>query len=189
MDDETSADSQHAAKRRKIKIACEVCRNRKVRCDGGRPTCGSCMRRQVPTEQCIYIDVAENLEPDYVRSLEQRIRDLEQQHNNNNGQRGSFLAETAPTMHDNGDLDATVHPDCREPRRSLPAHRSSTEGLNRLSSAAEVAHFASPRRVSFDAPSHATTLPAHRTTTVQEAPLPNMTLENHSSQAVHTSDL
>jgi hypothetical protein len=196
MDDETSAESQHAAKRRNIKIACEVCRNRKVRCDGGRPTCGSCIRRQVPTEQCIYIDVAEHLEPDYVRSLEQRIRDLEQQRNNNDGQRGSFLAEAAPTAHDDDDIDdddddnhAPVNLDYSEPRRSLTAHHAPVEGLNRLSSAPEAVNFASPRRVSFDAPSHASTLPAHRTTTVQEAPLPAMVLENHNAQAVHASDL
>ncbi|OGM40720.1 hypothetical protein ABOM_011034 [Aspergillus bombycis] len=33
------------AKRRKIAVACETCRARKVRCDGQRPTCGPCLTR------------------------------------------------------------------------------------------------------------------------------------------------
>lgn len=65
---------------------------------------------------------------------------------NNHGQRGSFLAEAAPTAHD-GDNRAPVNLDYSEPRRSLPVHLTSVEGLNRLSSAAEAAS-SPPRDVS-----------------------------------------
>ncbi|KAL4793685.1 C6 transcription factor [Aspergillus venezuelensis] len=63
-------------KRRKIAVACEECRGRKVRCDGVQPACGQCITRG---EQCIY-----NGEPEkrratqnYITSLEERIKLLE----------------------------------------------------------------------------------------------------------------
>jgi len=53
-------DSQHhtsgqAQKRKRIAVACERCRERKIRCDGIRPTCGTCQSRQHSGEpRCIY---------------------------------------------------------------------------------------------------------------------------------------
>ncbi|KAL2128285.1 hypothetical protein VTI74DRAFT_9386 [Chaetomium olivicolor] len=41
-------------KRHKIDVACEMCRTRKVRCDGVRPTCGNCYKRLDMRDRCIY---------------------------------------------------------------------------------------------------------------------------------------
>lgn len=60
-----------AAKRHKIGLACQECRQRKVRCDGGRPSCGACFSK---SSTCIYLD---STTPDYVRLIERRNRDLE----------------------------------------------------------------------------------------------------------------
>jgi hypothetical protein len=40
-------------KRRKIQLACGNCRDRKTRCDGGRPVCSACERRDVGAD-CVY---------------------------------------------------------------------------------------------------------------------------------------
>lgn len=41
------------AKRQKIKLACQACRDRKTRCDGVRPHCSTCIKRGVSTS-CEY---------------------------------------------------------------------------------------------------------------------------------------
>ncbi|KAK4118552.1 hypothetical protein N657DRAFT_583484 [Parathielavia appendiculata] len=41
-------------KRHKIDVACEICRARKVRCDGVRPTCGNCRKRVNMGPRCTY---------------------------------------------------------------------------------------------------------------------------------------
>ena len=46
--------SERYAKRLKVKLACQECRDRKTRCDGSRPICDSCVRRKRPAHCCIY---------------------------------------------------------------------------------------------------------------------------------------
>src|ERR1700733_6475575 len=43
-------------KRRKTTIACELCRVRKSKCDGVRPTCGPCSKRKTTIEVCSYAE-------------------------------------------------------------------------------------------------------------------------------------
>ncbi|KAK2757316.1 hypothetical protein FQN54_004830 [Arachnomyces sp. PD_36] len=66
--------------RRKIALACEPCRERKSRCDGKKPICGSCNRRSFTLEQCVYkADNARSASNDaYIKVLHTRIRELEQ---------------------------------------------------------------------------------------------------------------
>src|SRR6478736_191780 len=40
-------------KRRKVQLACDCCRARKVRCDGKRPVCDVC-RRRGSEQECLY---------------------------------------------------------------------------------------------------------------------------------------
>lgn len=49
-----AAPRERVSHRRKIALACEPCRERKSRCDGGKPICASCRRRSFTLEQCIY---------------------------------------------------------------------------------------------------------------------------------------
>lgn len=54
------------------RIACVVCRRRKLRCDGGRPSCGTCSRLG---HECSYDEVRKKSGPKrgYVKQLEARL--------------------------------------------------------------------------------------------------------------------
>jgi hypothetical protein len=62
-------DAQPKAKR----IACVLCRRRKLRCDGARPTCATCKRL---SHDCAYDEVRKKSGPKrgYVKLLEARLR-------------------------------------------------------------------------------------------------------------------
>lgn len=65
---EAQQDSASRAKR----IACVLCRKRKLRCDGARPTCSTCKRL---SHDCAYDEVRKRSGPKrgYVKLLEQRL--------------------------------------------------------------------------------------------------------------------
>jgi hypothetical protein len=42
------------AKRKRVALACEPCRDRKVKCDGAKPTCKVCEKRPEPRIPCVY---------------------------------------------------------------------------------------------------------------------------------------
>lgn len=58
------------------RIACVLCRKRKLRCDGARPTCGTCNRL---SHDCAYDDVRKKSGPKrgYVKLLEARLQQVE----------------------------------------------------------------------------------------------------------------
>ena len=58
------------------KTACVLCRRRKLRCDGARPTCSTCKRL---SHSCAYDEVRKKSGPKrgYVKLLEKRLRVLE----------------------------------------------------------------------------------------------------------------
>lgn len=64
---------ENAAKQKRI--ACILCRKRKLRCDGTRPSCGTCKRL---SHDCAYDEVRKKSGPKrgYVKLLEQRLREL-----------------------------------------------------------------------------------------------------------------
>ncbi|VUC27304.1 unnamed protein product, partial [Clonostachys rosea] len=77
MDD--ADDNSRPPKRRKIRIACQQCRDKKTRCDGARPVCQACVRKKLGPEHCVYLDPSSELsDTRYVQGLETRIRELEQ---------------------------------------------------------------------------------------------------------------
>jgi hypothetical protein len=45
-------------KRKRVALACDICRERKIRCDGSKPLCGPCSKRGVPPTQCTYTVIA-----------------------------------------------------------------------------------------------------------------------------------
>lgn len=49
-----AAATKRGPHRRKIALACEPCREKKTRCDGGKPICGPCERRSYALERCVY---------------------------------------------------------------------------------------------------------------------------------------
>ncbi|PKK41117.1 hypothetical protein CI102_14977 [Trichoderma harzianum] len=66
-------------KRPKISVACEECRQRKVKCDGVQPRCGACRRRRRPAPNCVYKPerVKTAYSHEYVAALESRLRMFE----------------------------------------------------------------------------------------------------------------
>ncbi|PVH73269.1 hypothetical protein DL98DRAFT_469453 [Cadophora sp. DSE1049] len=64
-------------KRPRLKLACQICRDRKIRCDGARPVCDSCSRKRYSAVQCIYPGHEVEQTESYVASLEERVRELE----------------------------------------------------------------------------------------------------------------
>ncbi|KAI4945929.1 hypothetical protein J4E91_007370 [Alternaria rosae] len=69
---ETQQDGSNKIKR----IACVLCRKRKLRCDGTRPTCSTCKRLN---HDCAYDEVRKKSGPKrgYVKLLEQRLQQVE----------------------------------------------------------------------------------------------------------------
>lgn len=65
-----TGDSNHVP--RPKRIACVVCRRRKLRCDGKRPSCGTCSRLG---HECAYDEVRKKSGPKrgYVKQLEARL--------------------------------------------------------------------------------------------------------------------
>ena len=75
----TGRNKRGTPRRRKIALACETCREKKVRCDGEKPICGPCSRRSYPIDRCVYkIENARSASNDeYLKVLHDRIRELE----------------------------------------------------------------------------------------------------------------
>ncbi|KAF9893491.1 hypothetical protein FE257_010803 [Aspergillus nanangensis] len=74
---QTQSGSDH--KRRRIDIACNDCRDRKRKCDGNKPICGSCVKRS--SAQCTWQEgrSAKGWSNSYVESLRERIQQLEEE--------------------------------------------------------------------------------------------------------------
>ncbi|KAJ4296559.1 hypothetical protein N0V90_006604 [Kalmusia sp. IMI 367209] len=76
----TAANGQDARKddaaSKQKRIACVLCRKRKLRCDGARPTCGTCKRL---SHDCTYDEVRKKSGPKrgYVKLLEARLQQVE----------------------------------------------------------------------------------------------------------------
>jgi hypothetical protein len=68
-------DAQNDATAKQKRIACVLCRKRKLKCDGARPSCGTCKRL---SHDCAYDEVRKKSGPKrgYVKLLEQRLRKL-----------------------------------------------------------------------------------------------------------------
>ncbi|KAF2832987.1 binuclear zinc transcription factor [Ophiobolus disseminans] len=69
-------DAQNDAAAKVKRIACVLCRKRKLKCDGTRPTCGTCNRL---SHDCAYDEVRKKSGPKrgYVKLLEQRLQQVE----------------------------------------------------------------------------------------------------------------
>lgn len=69
-----SSGGPNAEQPKAKRIACILCRKRKLRCDGARPTCGTCKRL---SHDCAYDEVRKKSGPKrgYVKLLEARLRE------------------------------------------------------------------------------------------------------------------
>ncbi|EKG11307.1 hypothetical protein MPH_11572 [Macrophomina phaseolina MS6] len=74
--DRRAPDSQPAPAPKAKRIACILCRKRKLKCDGQRPSCGTCKRL---AHDCAYDEVRKKSGPKrgYVKALEARLQQVE----------------------------------------------------------------------------------------------------------------
>ncbi|KAJ5383226.1 fungal specific transcription factor [Penicillium concentricum] len=79
MPTKAPGNTKRRTARRKVALACDSCRGKKIRCDGNKPICGPCMRRSYRIDQCVYdTENARNASRDeYLHTLHQRIKELE----------------------------------------------------------------------------------------------------------------
>ncbi|KAK2000878.1 hypothetical protein LX36DRAFT_653935 [Colletotrichum falcatum] len=74
--------SAHPAKRRRIPVACDICRERKIKCDGEKPMCSPCAKRREAPARCTYTVIAGTARQlsgqEYVASLQKQIEELHQ---------------------------------------------------------------------------------------------------------------
>ncbi|KAJ2700324.1 hypothetical protein H4R19_005478, partial [Coemansia spiralis] len=70
------SDGGNGSKRQRISRACDRCRRKKVKCDGGHPTCAHCAAIDVT---CTYLDTAKKRGPPkgYIDAIESRLRAAE----------------------------------------------------------------------------------------------------------------
>ncbi|OWB72730.1 hypothetical protein B5S31_g2451 [[Candida] boidinii] len=52
--DETTELKGEKKKRKRIILACSICRSKKIKCDRSKPICGSCKKSNIPQEYCVY---------------------------------------------------------------------------------------------------------------------------------------
>ncbi|KAG8821414.1 hypothetical protein FRC17_009833 [Serendipita sp. 399] len=77
--DHSSKDDRNSNKKRKIQRACDVCRRKKIRCDGPTMTDGKCTNCITYSYDCTYVEIAKKRGPPkgYVESLENRLEKME----------------------------------------------------------------------------------------------------------------
>ncbi|KAI8378634.1 hypothetical protein BD560DRAFT_325049, partial [Blakeslea trispora] len=63
-------------KRKRLTQACELCRRKKIKCDGAKPGCGNCLKLNI---NCTYSTSNKKRGPrqGYIEMLEQRLAKME----------------------------------------------------------------------------------------------------------------
>ncbi|CAG7565969.1 unnamed protein product [Fusarium equiseti] len=74
--------STRPTKRKRVALACDNCRERKIKCDGSKPICSPCSKRGEPPGQCIYTVIAgaakQLSEQEYISSLQKQVTEMQQ---------------------------------------------------------------------------------------------------------------
>ncbi|KAL9562633.1 hypothetical protein ACKAV7_013197 [Fusarium commune] len=69
------------AKRKRVALACDTCRERKIKCDGSKPVCNPCSKRGEPAARCVYTVIAGTAkqlsEQEYITSLQKQVQDMQ----------------------------------------------------------------------------------------------------------------
>ncbi|GKU22564.1 unnamed protein product [Fusarium langsethiae] len=115
--------SSRPTKRKRVALACDTCRERKIKCDGSKPICSPCSKRGEPPARCMYTVIAGTAkhlsEQEYILSLQKQITDMQEVIDQ---LRQEAEANTAT---------ATVSANARESRspRDRPPSASGTTGI------------------------------------------------------------
>ncbi|KAI1160743.1 fungal-specific transcription factor domain-containing protein [Nemania serpens] len=96
-DHESPGPLRNGKRKRPISVSCETCKQRKVKCDRGQPSCGWCRRNSV---SCEYRERKKpGLRAGYGRELEQRLDRLEDILRSHSEILNSTFIGTSPTHH------------------------------------------------------------------------------------------
>ncbi|KAI7864215.1 uncharacterized protein EV154DRAFT_388572, partial [Mucor mucedo] len=62
--------------RKRLSLACNVCRRKKIKCDGIKPVCGKCLKQD---QECSYSSSNKKRGPrqGHIEILEQRLKKME----------------------------------------------------------------------------------------------------------------
>ncbi|KAL9127898.1 MAG: hypothetical protein Q9217_003308 [Psora testacea] len=78
LDQDGNQGESNEAKRRRIARACDMCRKKKIKCDGGMPACKNCINYKT---ECIFTQVEKKRNPPkgtkYIEGLENRLGRME----------------------------------------------------------------------------------------------------------------
>ncbi|KAK3317036.1 fungal-specific transcription factor domain-containing protein [Apodospora peruviana] len=125
-DDDDDRDDHHELSRsgkrkRPISVSCELCKQRKVKCDRGQPSCGWCTRNGA---LCEYKERKKpGLRAGYGRELEQRLDKLEEiLRAHSEILQASLASHTSPTsVHSHGLTHHNAPPSVKGSNASLPS--------------------------------------------------------------------
>ncbi|KAF9049535.1 hypothetical protein BDZ89DRAFT_1154415 [Hymenopellis radicata] len=85
--------------RARVYVACVQCRSRKIRCDGARPVCHNCSKRNTGTDECNYDSAPKRRGPDKTPGARQRMaRDLKLAMEKDVGGRRRRRADSPPAL-------------------------------------------------------------------------------------------
>ncbi|OIW29275.1 fungal-specific transcription factor [Coniochaeta ligniaria NRRL 30616] len=112
--------TRHGKRKRPISVSCELCKQRKVKCDRGQPSCGWCSRNGAI---CEYKERKKpGLRAGYGRELEQRLDKLEEiLRTHSEILQASVGAHTSPTSRHSGSLHHNAPPSVRGSNASIPS--------------------------------------------------------------------
>ncbi|KAH7472036.1 hypothetical protein FOMA001_g13485 [Fusarium oxysporum f. sp. matthiolae] len=81
MDSQQEEGASRPAKRKRVALACDTCRERKIKCDGSKPVCNPCRKRGEPPVRCVYTVIAGTAkqlsEKEYITSLQKQVQDMQ----------------------------------------------------------------------------------------------------------------
>ncbi|CAO3694028.1 unnamed protein product [Umbelopsis ramanniana] len=82
MHNSQTTDNSAGAKRKRLTQACDVCRRKKIKCDGAKPACANCVRMK---QECSYLPSNKKRGPrqGYIELLEKRLDKMEKMLQNN----------------------------------------------------------------------------------------------------------
>ncbi|KAH0562606.1 hypothetical protein GP486_002712 [Trichoglossum hirsutum] len=147
-----SDDGHNDPKRRRIARACDMCRKKKIKCDGKMPACTHCLNYKT---ECVFTQVEKKRNPPkgakYIEGLENRLGRME-----------SLLRLSGLLSEEDGDLGTLEKrlADKQQKTGNTPSRRSTTSGANRSSS--ESVHNSPPQDRATTPPGSTVTSPGSR---------------------------
>ncbi|RDH27426.1 fungal-specific transcription factor domain-domain-containing protein [Aspergillus welwitschiae] len=112
--------SQAQSYRKRVSVACDVCRRKRIKCDGAKPSCAGCLGQ---AEKCEYQYDKEKRKPptkQHIQALQARIEFLESQLAQYQHKEGKTLTTSTHQMLDRDETFGSKEPSGTQPRSLDP---------------------------------------------------------------------